>query len=133
MAYSTPGILTDESRWLAKLAREQRMAIHQLIEAGSGGGGGAINVTPGIIKLDGSGSLTVDPGSGTRSISMSVLSASPSSVFVTIGAFDPVDVSYAGFNASWSIDKINDSGIGPLLIEVIGPAVVIITSTQAPI
>lgn len=28
MAYSTPGLLTDESRWLAKMARFQRMAIH---------------------------------------------------------------------------------------------------------
>lgn len=31
MSYSTPGILTDESRWLAKMARQQKMMIHQLM------------------------------------------------------------------------------------------------------
>lgn len=30
MAYSTPGLLTDESRWLARLERMQRMAIHAI-------------------------------------------------------------------------------------------------------
>lgn len=33
MAYSTPGLLTDESRWLAKMARFQRMMIHAVNNA----------------------------------------------------------------------------------------------------
>lgn len=33
MSYSTPQLLTEESRWLAKLVRFQRMAIHQAIKS----------------------------------------------------------------------------------------------------
>lgn len=33
MAYSTPDLLTDESRWLAKIARQQRMLIHAIDNA----------------------------------------------------------------------------------------------------
>lgn len=32
MAYTTPGMLTDESRWLANIARLTRMNIHSAIQ-----------------------------------------------------------------------------------------------------
>lgn len=33
MSASTPNLLTDESRWLARIARFQRMAVHSTIES----------------------------------------------------------------------------------------------------
>lgn len=34
MSYSSPGLLTDESRWLAKIARQQAMLIHATQQGG---------------------------------------------------------------------------------------------------
>lgn len=72
MAYSTPGLLTEESRWLAKLVRMQRMAIHSSTISN-----GLSANTPMQHDLLSSESLTLAT-STYRSVSFSVISGSVS-------------------------------------------------------
>lgn len=69
MSYSTPGLLTDESRWLAKLARMQRMAIHAI-------NGGGYN-TPAQYSLLSADTLTLAADT-YRNINFSVILGSVS-------------------------------------------------------
>lgn len=90
MAYSTPGLLTDESRWLAKLVRMQRMAIHNMQAAN------AYNTTQGY-ELTTSETLSLAAGT-VHSISFSVIegtltvSFDDSSTFVTYTAGQSLNI-----------------------------------------
>lgn len=66
MAYSTPGLLTDESRWLAKLARMQAMAIHAI------SGGASTSNVPAQHNLLSADVLTI-PISTCKTISFQVI------------------------------------------------------------
>ncbi len=66
MSYSSPGLLSDESRWLAKVARQQKMAIHTAL------GGVSSSNTPNQHDLLSAQTLTLAANT-YKSISFSVI------------------------------------------------------------
>jgi len=103
MSYSSPSILTDESKWLAKIARLLSMnigAVQNSTIPTNTVKTGAVLLTNGGIKTFNSNSLSNPP----KSIRISILASAAGTISLTTDS-GTIDASYTGLNMVWEVSN----------------------------